>query len=112
MIKNYIPGSISFSDIGYGQMRSRGKTIWMEVDERKARRIIKKLIRENRKVVSAELGLDGDWGENSTEIYGKGKFHKYDSFHGSKWAAPTLIVFFDDGPSEAYGCYTEKEVGE
>lgn len=108
-ILNYIPGSISFADFGTGQVRSIGKTVFMLVDETKAKKIVRGLLKRGRKIESAELGLDGDWRENSSTIYDGKKFHGYDAWHGSLWATPTLMVFFKDGPSEAYECWKPRK---
>jgi len=115
MKKNYIPGSMSFSE-GFMSYKCAGisKDKFMEVDENKALEMVKSLLKEGRKIYEATLGLDGDWIENSTVIY-DGEFNKYDSYHGSLWATPILIISFEDGPSETYECYsykTEIKVGE
>lgn len=105
--KNFIPGSTSFADgFSTGRYRSLGATSFMAVDEKGAVKIVKNLLRDGRKIERAELGLDGDWGCNSTTIY-DGKFHKYDSYCGSPWATPILMVFFEDGPSESYECFVD-----
>lgn len=110
MEKNYVPGSMGFSEgMLVGPSLCAGATIFMLVDEKKARSIIKGLLKDGRNIERAELGLDGDWSENSTEIY-DGKFHKYDAYHGSPWATPTLIVYFKDASNEAYESWQPKEV--
>jgi hypothetical protein len=93
---NYIPGSIDFRT---------GKGVDMEVDSAKGVELVKQALSEGRRVERAELGLDGDWRENSTVIYDEAGFHEYDAYHGSLWATPTLILFFKDGPSEAFDCW-------
>ena len=112
MKKNYIPGSMGFAEgILTGVARSAGKTIWMNVDTENARSIVERKKKNGRDVTHAELGLDGDWGENSDIIYDSDNgFCEYGAYHGSRWATPTLIIFYNDGPSEAYDCYTEEEV--
>jgi len=108
VIKNYVPGLMSFAE---GFLGPKGDNVgyFMLVDESKARKIIKGLLKEGRNIDFAELGLDGDWRVNSTAIYQDGKFYKYDSYGGSGWATPTLIVYFKDAPNEAYPCW-KKEV--
>lgn len=118
--KNYIPGSMSFAAGFLGGRSGRG--VDMLVDEEKAREIVRGLLAAGRPVTKATLGLDGDWRENSTIIYGPDPwademerkpdaegFRPYDAYRGSYWATPTLIVEFSDAPSEAYECWrTEK----
>jgi len=110
--KNYAPGAISFSDgILTGRVRSEiaaaaGRSS-MEVDAAKARKIVEGLL-ATRSIERAELGLDGDWDCNSCVIW-DGEFHDYDAYHGSMWATPTLIVYFHDGPNEAYECWKPEE---
>jgi hypothetical protein len=101
---NYVPGSISFADGFMGPPLGSDRNKQMGVDTVRARQIVKSLLKDKRSIERAELGLDGDWRENSTTIY-DGKFHKYDSWGGSCWAKPTLIVFFNDGPNEMYRCF-------
>lgn len=108
--KNYRPGEMSFAegflgpkwDIGY-QMR---------VDYGKAKRIIRSLLEEGRKIERAELGLDGDFRICSEVVYDEEGFHAYDNFPGSIWAEPVLIVYYEDGPCEAYKCWKKKERGK
>ncbi len=101
--KNYVPGSISFSD-GFGLNRKLGDFV-KYVDGEKARYIIKKLLSEDKEIDSAELGLDGDFNCNSTTIYYDGDFFEYDAYEGSQWAEPILIVNYCDGSNEAYSCW-------
>jgi hypothetical protein len=101
--KNYTPGSMGFAEGFLYAGRGAGKP-FMEVDEKKAKEKIKELIKQKRHIERAELGLDGDWRQNNTVIY-DGKFHKYDSYEGSGWATPTLIVYFTDAPNESYECW-------
>jgi hypothetical protein len=109
-IKNLIPNSISFGDLDYAAMRCEGITIFMRVDEKKARKILRHLLKNGRKIQSAILGLNGDWDLNSCEIYDGKYFHPYEAYEGSRWATPTLIVNFHDGPSEAYECHRDEVV--
>lgn len=110
MRKNYIPGSMGFAE-GFISLNylTKDKGFWMEVAPTKARKIIKKLLKKGRKITHAELGLDGDWAENSCGIYDGKRFYTYDAYEGSRWATPILIVNFEDGPSETYECYTRGE---
>ena len=104
--KNYIPDSIGFPEVALGLFRCDGKTVLMLADESKARQIIKAILETGAKISSAELGLDGDWRENSSVIYENGKFSKYDAYDGSFWATPILIINYEDRPSEAYECWS------
>ena len=103
---NYIPGSTSFAGGmlgGYYQsqaLRAAGRP-FMEADYPAAKAILERLLGEGRNISHAEMGLDGDWVENSTTIW-DGDHHEYEAHNGSMWATPTLIVFFTDAPSEAY----------
>jgi len=111
-IKNYVPGSVSFAMGFLGPPRSIKGEVFMLADEQRAKRIVKRLLKEGRQIERAELGLDGDWRENSTAIWEGGTFHKYDAYEGSGWATPTLIVYFKDGPSEAYESWKPGEIIE
>ena len=105
MKQNYIPGSISFSSGFYGPRGDAGFT--MKYDEQKAKSIINDLKSSGRKILSAEVGLDGDWDCNHSTIYHYGEFCKTDFHDNSIWAPPIMIVFFEDTPSECYevwGC--------
>jgi|SRR6185312_15826554 len=104
---NYVPGSESFAGgmlIGKArsQMAAAAGHPWMEADYPAAKAIVERLLNDGRQIERAEMGLDGDWRENSTVIWEDGEHSEYDSYHGSLWATPMLIVFFEDGPSEAY----------
>jgi hypothetical protein len=104
--RDYIPGSMGFAEgMLMGPLQPQNPAGFMLADEKKARAMIRKLKKEGRKITSAEMGLDGDWRENSCEIFDGKKFHAYDAFEGSGWATPILIVHFQDGPSEAYDVY-------
>jgi len=109
--ENYVPKSISFAD-GFLGASNLGIDVGflMVADEKKAKKIIKSLIKEGVKIESAKLGLDGDFRENNTEIYDGEKFKEYDAYKRSQWAQPILMVFFRDGHSEAYSCWKKKEM--
>lgn len=105
--KNYIPGSMSFAS---GFMGPRGDCgFWMSADFGKAKKLIQKLLKAGRKVETAQMGLDGDWRENSMTIYESGKFTEYSCYDGSIWATPIVIVNFLDGPSETYPVFTKEK---
>jgi hypothetical protein len=104
--KNYTPESVGFAGGMLDALSlNAGKTVFMLADYPKAKRLVKELLDVGRNIDWAELGLDGDWGENSTIIYEEGKFHKYNAYKGSLWATPMLIVYFTDDPNEAYECW-------
>src|SRR5687768_11537117 len=100
MKTNYYPGSISFSEGFLGPKGDVG--FFMVADQTQAHNIIKSLIAQGRNVTSAEMGLDGDWQENSCTVYEDGEYEDYDAYDHSQWAEPILIVNFSDGPSETY----------
>lgn len=102
-MKNYVPGSMSWAD---GFLGPRGDVgFFMKVNENKALKIIKTQIKQGKNIERAELGLGGDWKCNNTTIYDGNKFHKYDSYYGSRWATPLLIIYYNDAPSESYECF-------
>jgi len=107
MNKNYVPGSMSFASSFLGPRGDVG--YHMNVDEQKAIKIVQGQIKLGRDIERAELGLDGDWIENNTEIYDGKEFHKYDSYGCSIWATPLLIIYYNDAPSESYECWTKGE---
>lgn len=104
---NYIPGSMSFAmgfmgpsgDVGY----------FMVADFDKAKSIINKLILDKKNIDHVEMGLDGDWRENSMTIWENGEFTKYDCHESSQWAEPIIIVNYKDSPSEAYSVWFKEE---
>ena len=71
--------------------------------------IIRKLISDGRNIERVEMGLDGDWRENSMTVWADGKFMMYDCFGGSKWAEPIIIVYYKDAPSEVYSVWRKEE---
>lgn len=101
--KNYTPGTMSFAEGFLGPIGDVG--FFMNVDNEKALKIISNLLKSGRKIKSAELGLDGDFSENSTTIYDGSEFHDYDAYEGSQWATPILIVNYEDGSSESFECW-------
>ena len=106
---NYVPESISFSEgYLYGLIKPDLGYIMM-ADWDKAKAIIEKLISDGRNIERVEMGLDGDWGENSMTVWEDGKFMKYDCFEGSKWAEPIIIVYYKDAPSEVYSVWRKEE---
>ncbi len=123
MKQNYTPGSISFA-AGFLGPRGNPDAPFMLVDSEKANGILTEILSSGKDVDYAELGLDGDWSENSVIIYEDGEWQEtavrdpdlpvgkggeYDIFHGSSWATPTLIVYFNDGPSLAFECWKKEE---
>jgi hypothetical protein len=105
--KNYNPGSVSFAS---GFLSSRGdKGYFMVADYKKAKTILRKLLKEGRNIDYAEMGLDGDWNCNSMAIYENGKHYKYDCYDASIWAEPIMIVFYKDAPSETYSVWHKED---
>jgi hypothetical protein len=82
---------------------------FMVAEQSIANQIIKDLIDAGRNVVSADMGLDGDWRENSCTIYEDGEFKDYDAYGSSQWAEPIMIVRFADGLTETYPVWTREE---
>jgi len=105
-IENYIPGSISFADGFSGPKGDVGFT--MTLDRKKAKKIVKQLVKEGLEVNSAQVGLDGDWDINSEFIYENGKFlESTDIWESSVWAKPIMIINFNDSPSRTYEVWTK-----
>ena len=107
MKKNYIPESMSFAE-GFLGCSWRNKDYDMRYNNAKAKKIINKLLDEGRNISHADVGLNGDWWENSDTLYSNGKFHKVDFWKNSCWAEPILMVYFTDAPSECYEVYIKK----
>jgi len=103
--RNYTPGSMSWA-AGFGGPRGNVGYM-MNADFGKAKSIIKKLISDGRSIESADMGLDGDWAENSMTVWNGGKFFEYNRHGGSCWAEPILIVNYADGNSETYSVWTK-----
>jgi hypothetical protein len=109
-MKNHSPKSIGFiNGILMSESLNAGKKFVMMVDENKARKILETIIKEGRQIKSASLGLDGDWDCNNTEIFDGVEFQPYDSYDGSMWAIPKLIIYFEDGSSEAHECWKRQD---
>lgn len=79
--------------------------VFMNVDNEKAKQIVSELLKNKKEIKSADLGLDGDFSENSTTIYDGKKFYDYDAYEGSQWAMPILIVKYEDGSNEMFECW-------
>lgn len=107
MKKNYIPGSISFSQGFAGPRGNVGFT--MVYDEKKAKEIINKLLSGKRNIDFVEVGLDGDWDCNSDTLYSEKGFNETYFHNNSIWATPIMIVNFIDSPSECYEVWIKKD---
>ena len=107
--KNYIPGSISFAEGYLWGLAMPDLGYLMMADWCKAKAIIKKLIADGRNIEKVEMGLDGDWQENSMTVWEDGQFTAYSCFEGSKWAEPIIIVNYKDEPSETYSVWRKEE---
>lgn len=108
---NFTPGRMSFAD-GFMSFHPHGE-IHMQIDRKKARKILKELLAEGLHVKRAEIGLNGDWTENSEVIYENGKSKRkpeFSMYEHSDWATPMLIVWFSDLPNRAYECWKEWEI--
>lgn len=88
--KNYKPASIGFAEGFLGPKGDVG--FQMVADWEKAKSIIEKLLADGRNIEEAEMGLDGDWIENSMIVWEDGEFFEYDCWGSSQWAEPILIV--------------------
>jgi len=93
--KNYVPGSMSFSEGFLGPQGDVGFT--MKFSMKKAKQIAKKL----GNVVKIRAGLDGDFIENSCTIF-DGEWHDYACYDHSVWATPIIIIGFKNKTSEAF----------
>jgi hypothetical protein len=101
--KNYTSGSMSFAS---GFLGPRGDVgFMMNADWEKAQKIINNILKKRSDVEYVEMGLDGDWNENSMTVWENGEFTKYDCYDASQWAEPLLIVNYKDGSNEAYDCW-------
>lgn len=102
---NYTPSSMSFADGLAGPRGDVGYTMILDVD--KARKIVSDVVASGREVERAEVGLDGDWGENSGEIYPAEDYeHVYSQ---TIWATPLLVIYFRDGSNEAHEVWSREE---
>lgn len=104
--KNYTPKSMSFSDGWMGPQGNVGFTMF--VDQQKAEKIIKEILKQGKHIKSAVLGLDGDFRENSSTIYDNGKTYNYHAFNYSIWATPILVVTYSDRSNEVYDCWKKQ----
>lgn len=104
---NYIPESISFIEGFLGPKGDKGYT--MVADYNKAKKILNKLIDSGRDIITAEMGLDGDWAINSCLIYDGEKHYEYTEWGHSIWATPIMIINFSDSPSETYEVWKKSE---
>lgn len=101
--KNYKPGMIGWAE---GFMGPKGDVgFFMVADWDKAKAIIEKLISEGKNIDEVEMGLDGDWRENSMTVWQDGEFTEYDCYGSSQWAEPIIIVNYKDAPSETYSVW-------
>lgn len=105
--KNYLPKGISFSDGYYGPRGDVG--FFMKADFQKAKKIIQELISNGKDIDEVEMGLDGDWNENSQTIYKDGEFYQYQMYGVSVWAEPIILVEYNDGTNECYDCWEKVE---
>jgi len=104
--KKYKPGSNSF---GEGFMVPKGDVgFFMVADWDKAKAIIERLLSEGRNIEEVEMGLDGDWRENSMTVWADGEFKEYDRHGISQWAEPIIIVNYKDAPSETYSAWSKE----
>ena len=102
-IKNYTPGTMSFAD---GFLGSKGNVgFFMMVNNEKAKKIVSELLKNGKQIESAELGLDGDFSENSTTIYNGKNFYDYDAYEGSQWAIPILLIKYKNNSNEMFECW-------
>jgi hypothetical protein len=97
-IKNYRPGSMSFSDGFLGPKGNVG--YFMKLDIEKAKDII--LSKNIQDIEDVVAGLDGDWEVNSQTIYDGSEFLDYDLYDHSCWAKPIMIINYKNKPSEMY----------
>lgn len=102
--KNYKPGTQSFADGFLGPKGDVGFSMIFSYE--KAKRIVESFGSDN--VAKVIAGLDGDFSENSQEIYnGKEWVEKrdLDFYRNSIWATPIILVEFKDKPQEAFECW-------
>ena len=109
-IKNYTPGTVSFAEGFLGPKGNVG--FFMNVDNEKAKKIVSDLLKNGKEIKIAELGLDGDFYENSTIIYNEEKFYDYDAYEGSQWATPILLVTYKDDSNEMFECWFRENESE
>jgi hypothetical protein len=105
--KNYIPDSIGFAEGFLGPKGDVG--FFMVADWEKAKSIIEALVESGKNIDDCEMGLDGDWNENSMTVYENGEYTPYSCYECSQWAEPILIVNYSDAPSETYSVWFREE---
>lgn len=105
--KNYIPDSIGFAEGFLGPKGDVG--FFMVADWDKAKSIIENLIEQGKEIQEVEMGLDGDWRENSMTVFEDGVFTEYSCYHCSQWAEPIMIVNYKNAPSETYSVWEREE---
>ena len=95
---NYVPESIGFSEgYLYGLMKPDLGYI-MIADWDKAKAIIEKLIADGRNVVEVEMGLDGDWRENSMTVWEDGQFMEYSCLRALNGQSQLLLCITKTHP--------------
>jgi hypothetical protein len=104
---NYIPGSMSFSEGFLGPKGDVG--FFMKYSHKKATDIINEKLKEGCNILSVEAGLDGDFRENSCEIFDGKIFNDYTCYDSSQWAEPIIIINYADRPSETYAVWEREE---
>ena len=110
---DYEPGSISFAEgflgartLSGGQMRD----YVMVYDHDLAKAIILDLLSSREEVFEVEVGLDGDFFENSDILFDGEEFNDFPGFYpGSVWAEPTMVVTFQDGTNNAYRVWKKED---
>lgn len=104
---NYLPGSISFAE---GFLDPKGDVgFFMKADYERAVFVVDHLVSQGKKISRVDMGLDGDWRENSMTIYAGGEFTEYSLYDVSQWAEPIIIVYYSNAPSEAYSVWKREE---
>ena len=104
---NYIPDSIGFAEGFLGPKGDVG--FFMVADWGKAKSIIENLLEMGSDISDVQMGLDGDWNENSMTVYEDGVFTEYSCYEMSQWAEPIMIVNYKNSPSETYSVWRRKE---
>lgn len=114
LITNYKPKHINYNTTsiswiaGFLPPPKPRNDFFMVADYDQAKSILDYLISQNAKIINAEMGLDGDWVENNTEIFDGKDHYPYDSHPESDWAEPLMIVYFEDRPNEAYSVWKKE----
>ena len=104
--ESFQPESTSFA-VGFaGPQGNLGYT--MIADKDVAKKLIISTKKRRNKVVSAEMGLKGDWGCTSWNFY-DGKDFEFDGGHdNSIWATPLLKLKYKDGTHQWFECWYKK----